>query len=115
MLVRLVVWIRQSRREVIARRGDFRLWPFAEVVPPVRDVRMHRLTDIKSASLPLPLKGKTAKRQSARHNARCLPSRENGFAVGSKRTADKLKLSTRRALVWLRTFYLVSGLKGGVK
>ena len=24
---------------------DFRLWPFAEVVPPVRDVRMRRLTD----------------------------------------------------------------------
>ena len=37
---------------------------------------------------------------------------ETVLLVGSKRT---WKPSNCRALVWLRTFYLVSGLKGGVK
>jgi hypothetical protein len=38
VLVRLVDWIRHSRREVIARRGDFRLWHFSDLMLSLGDV-----------------------------------------------------------------------------
>ena len=59
--------------------------------------------------LALQWQGKTTKHQSARPNARGLPSHgETGLLVGSNEQRNKVKPSNCRALVWLRPFYLAA-------
>jgi hypothetical protein len=59
--------------------------------------------------LALQWQGKTTKHQSARPNARGLPSHgETGLLVGSNEQRNKMKSSIYRALVWSRAFYLAA-------